>query len=393
MVFQGGPARAPEEAASKTVDRPRVAHVISTTTGTGGAERLLVKLLELGDACGWDQLVLNPFALELPSAFEHLAPSPRYRRRSCEGLTDLPSLRRWLQSELDAFAPDVTHVMLFHATLTVATLPRRSCGTRVLTHVYGEALRSQPQARLKMRLDRLAGRRFDRIVAISQSVQRFLAAECGHAPEKLTVIPPGWEGDPIPQDTGRRQPTIICVAGLRPEKGHQLLLAALPLVLKRVPDARLVLVGEGAMRPQLEANVKAARLDDHVDFAGAVPDIWSRLATADVFALTSVTEAFGMAIVEAMAAGLPVVAPDVGGIPELVVPGVCGQLFPPGDVEQLAEHLADLLTSPETRSRMSTAARRASEPLRMGKTLPLYFELFDELLELDRNRGTRSSRS
>ncbi len=365
--------------------RQRIAYVISTTSGRGGAERLLVKLLEAGDARGWDQLVLNPFAARPPAAFEHLARSPRYRRRSCQRLRELPSLLRWMASELEDFAPQITHVMLFHATLAVASL-RRPPGARLLTHVYGEGLRSEPQARIKMRLDCLAARRFDRIVAISGSVQRFLADECRHPRAKLRVIPPGWEGEPLPRDTTRRPPTVICVAGLRPEKRHELLLRALPLVLERVPDAQLVLVGEGEMRPQLERWVEGKGLDAHVQFAGTAPEIWPLLAKADVFALTSVSEAFGMAIVEAMAAGLPVVAPDVGGIPELVVPGVCGELFPPGDHLRLAEHLVNLLTSPETRAEVATAARRAAEPLRMEHTLPLYFDLYEELLEIDAGR-------
>ena len=366
--------------------QPRVAYVISTTTGNGGAERLLVNLVKAGDALGWDQLVLNPFAAEVPSAYENLADTPRYRRRSCERLTELPSLRRWMRTELEGFAPQITHVMLFHATVTFATLPRHTAGRRLLTHVYGEGLRSGGQVKVKMKVDCLAGRRFDRMVAISKAVERFLTDECGHPAEKLSVIPPGWEGEPLPADAGRRPPTIICVAGLRPEKGHDLLLAALPSVLKRVPDTRLVLVGEGEMRPHLEAQVTAEHLGAHVEFAGAVAEIWSHLARADVFALASVSEAFGMAIVEAMAAGLPVVAPDVGGIPELVVPGVCGELFPPGDHAALAEHLVQLLTSPETRREMAGAARRAAEPLRMENTLPLYFELYDELLRAGNGR-------
>lgn len=358
----------------------RIAYVVSTTSGSGGAERLLVKLVEAGDARGFDQLILNPFAREVPTAYEELARSPRYRRHSCDRPVELVRLRRWVREELEEFRPDITHVMLFHATLTVATLRRGSTGLRILTHVYGEALRTMRLSKVKTRLDCLAGKRFDHIVAISRAVHRFLARQCGYADDRVTIIPPGWEGEPAPTDAGPRPPTVICVAGLRREKGHDLLLAALPLLLKRVPDARLVLVGDGEMRPQLEAQVKAEGLQDHVVFAGAVPEIWSHLAQADVFALTSRTEAFGMAIVEAMGAGLPVVAPNVGGIPELVVPGVCGQLFPPGDYMRLAEQLAELLTSAETRAQMGAAAREAAEPFRMENTLPLYFQVYDELL-------------
>ncbi|MDQ4132699.1 MAG: glycosyltransferase family 4 protein [Actinomycetota bacterium] len=368
----------------------RIAYVISTTTGGGGAERLLVRLVEEGDARGWDQLILNPFARELPATFADLATSPRYRRRSCDRLAQLPGVRRWVGDELRAFTPDIVHVMLFHALVTVATLPRGDTGKRLLTHVYGEGLRAEGLAGIKGQLDRWAVKRCDGVVAISEAVRRFLVTQYGYPAGSVTCIPPGWEGDPLPTKAADRAPTVVCVAKLRPEKGHDVLLAAFPLVRRQVPDARLVLVGDGDIRPELEAQVEGRGLNGAVEFTGAVPDIWPYLADADVFALASVTEAFGMAIVEAMAAGLPVVAPALGGIPELVTPGVSGELFPPGDHEALARHVVELLTSPRTRSRMGAEARKVAEPLRMTHTIPRYFDLYDAMLSPGRERRTGS---
>lgn len=360
---------------------PRVAYVISTTTGGGGAERLLVRLVQEGDARGWEQLVLNPFARELPATFAGLATSSRYRRRRCDRFAQLPALRRWVRGELQAFQPDIVHVMLFHALLTVASLPRRTGGRRLLTHVYGEGLRSEPHGTVKAWLDRWAAARFDRVVAISEAVRRFLVTEYGYPAANITCIPPGWEGQPLPRAAGDRAPTVICVAKLRPEKGHDILLAAFQVVRREVPDARLVLVGDGDLRPELEAQVAARGLDGAVAFTGAVPEIWPYLAEADVFALASATEAFGMAIVEAMAAGLPVVVPAVGGVPELVEPGVSGELFSAQDSDGLARSLVRLLRDAELRRRMGATAREVAEPLRMDNTIPRYFELYDELLQ------------
>lgn len=363
--------------------------MISTTSGTGGAERLLLNLLEAGDDRGWEQLVLNPFAAEVPSAFAQLSDTTRYRRHPCDGPLGLVSLRRWIQRELCTFEPAITHAMLFHATVAVATLPRRCSGQRLLTHVYGEGLPAKGPANVHSRLDCIAGRRFDRLVAISQSVQDYLSRECGLAADKVAIIPPGWDGEPVPPVTEDRPPTIICVAGLRPEKGHAFLLTAFGHVLRQVPDAQLVLVGDGETRPHLEAQVEAEQLQGHVQFAGVVPEIWPHLARADLFALASASEAFGMAIVEAMAAGLPVVAPRVGGIPELVAPGVCGELYTPGDTVGFAEHMVTLLRSPETRARMAMEARDVAESLRMQNTLPLYFDIYDELLDAPGSRARR----
>ncbi len=358
--------------------RPRVAYVISTTTGGGGAERLLTKLVEEGAARGWDQLVLNPFARELPAAFAHLPPEV-YRLRSCRSVLGVPSVRGWMRAELDCFEPDVVHVMLFHALVLTATLPRRPGRSHLLTHVYGEGIESEPGAVVKVPLDRWAGARFDRIVAISESVRKFLVSRYGYSPAKVVTIPPGWTGDPLPPSGADRAPTVTCVAKLRPEKGHDLLLAAFALVRQKVPDARLVLVGDGDLRPGLEAEAGARGVGDCVEFTGAVASIWPYLAEADVFVLASQSEAFGMAIVEAMGAGLPVVAPAVGGIPELVVPGVTGELFPPGDHEALADRLVRLLTSPEDRAGMAAAARATADGFRMENTIPRYFDLYAEL--------------
>jgi glycosyltransferase involved in cell wall biosynthesis len=129
--------------------------------------------------------------------------------------------------------------------------------------------------------------------------------------------------------------------------------------------------------------VRDLGLDGSVEITGPVPEIWPYLAKSHVFALASTSEAFGIAIVEAMAAGLPVVASDVGGIPELVEEGVTGELFPAGDGEALASHLVRILADPQLRSRMSTAATAAAEGRRLSATLPRYLQACEELIRAD----------
>ena len=305
----------------------------------------------------------------------------RYAARSCDHLVELPSLRRWLQTSLRDFQPDLVHAHLFQATVAVATLPRRPGERRLVTHHHGSWLPPGPRGRVRRVLDEWANRRYDRVVAVSSAVSRYLIEEYRYPPTKVVTIPNGWEGEPLQRpEPGERPPTVVCVAGLRREKGHDLLVSAFASVREQVPDSRLVLVGDGDLRPALVEQVKAAGLADSVQFAGMVDEVWPYLAEADVFALASRSETFGMAIVEAMAAGLPVVAPATGGILELVVPGQSGELFAPGDVDALAAHIVRLLRSPELRLRMGKASQDFAESFRMETTVRRYFELYESLL-------------
>jgi glycosyltransferase involved in cell wall biosynthesis len=345
----------------------------------GGAERFLATLAVAGHERGWEQVVLNPFATEPSHELAGLCDPVPYEGRACTRVTQVPALHLWLRARLERFRPDIVHVMLFHALL--ATSVKRQPGARyLLTHVYGEGVLTAPGRPLVRVFDRAAARRFDHVVAISESVRRFLVDGYGLPAAAVTRIPLGWRGDPKARNRDPRPPTVVCVAALRPEKGHDLLLDAFARVRRTVPEARLVLVGEGATRPALEARAAANGDEGHVDFLGAAPDIWEHLARADVFAIASRSEAFGIAIAEAMAAGLPVVAPAVGAIAELVEPGVTGELFPAGDDAAMAEHLVRLLTTPDVREAMSVAALAAAQPLRVEHAVERYFGLYDDLL-------------
>ena len=357
----------------------RIAHVISTR-GVGGAERIVAALVSGGAARGFEQLVLNPFAGERSASFASLCEPGEYMARRCDRLSELPGLRRWLQAELDDFRPDIVHAVLFHARVAMATIPRRPGTGWLLTQAYDHTLRLTAHPRIRERLDRWSGRRFDYVVAISDSVHQFLLREYGYPAAKVVRISPGWEGVPLPPTSSNGDPTVVCVAKFRPEKGHAVLLAAFDLVRRQVPQARLRLVGDGELEAELKADVASRGLNGSVEFVGAVPQIWPVLASAHVFALPSLSEAFGIAAVEAMAAGVPVVASEVGGLPEIVTPGVTGELFPPGDHEALASHLIRLLRSPDLRERMGAAGREAAQAHSMERTVARYVALYDEML-------------
>jgi glycosyltransferase involved in cell wall biosynthesis len=354
----------------------RVAHVISASAVIGGAERVLISLVEEGQARGCEQLVLNPFASSAVDTPLRRAVSPvRYIGIPCRTLAGVPWLRRVLNQEVRDFRPDVLHAHLFQALVATASLPRRG-EVRVLSHQHGGLLQSQGR-RLEARIDRLAGRRFDRIVACSEDVRRFLENEYRYPPGRLLTIYNGWAGDPPDQSGLAARPTALCIANLRPEKGHAVLLRAWAEVVRQVPDAELVLVGGGPLESSLRAEVGWRALTDHVTFAGTLDSVWGALAQAHVFVLASHHEPFGIVAAEAMAAGVPVVASAVGGLSELVQNGVSGILVPPGDAVPLAAALVQLLTSPDTRARLGAAGRVRAAKFTVDQTVTDYFDLYE----------------
>jgi len=356
----------------------RLTYVTYARGGVGGAEALILALLAGGRSRGCQQTVLNIDGSAGSGAFAAACADVDYREFRGRWPHGALAARRWLRNQIRDAAPDVVHVSLFMPSIVLASIRGRPGPVRLLTHVYGDGVNSLSHPRLRRRLDGWACRRFHHIVAISESVSRFLIDQHGCRPDRVRRIMPGWAGEPQPWIAGGRPPTIVSVARLRPEKGHATLLAAFAIVLEHEPTALLVLVGDGPLRAQLEDFAREHGMAANVEFAGAVPDIWPYLAAADVFALASKIEAFGIAVVEAMAAGLPVVAPAVGGIPELVTPGVTGELFAPGDAEALAACLLAVLSS-DRRHEMASAALATAAHHTMDRTIEKYFELYEQL--------------
>jgi glycosyltransferase involved in cell wall biosynthesis len=153
--------------------------------------------------------------------------------------------------------------------------------------------------------------------------------------------------------------TIGVVANLRPEKGHLVFLDAARRLRDRYPDARFLIVGEGPIRRQIEDRVAELGLNASVQMMGAVTNIPSVLRTMDIIVLPSLSnEGFPNAVMEAMAAGLPVVATDTGGTRELVQDGFTGYLIPPGDWTALSDRIGILCESAEARQKMGEAGRQ-----------------------------------
>jgi glycosyltransferase involved in cell wall biosynthesis len=153
-------------------------------------------------------------------------------------------------------------------------------------------------------------------------------------------------------------PVIVNVGALVGHKGQKFLIDAMPLVLREVPDAHLIIFGEGDLRLPLERQVKTLSLSKRVLLPGFREDVLSLMKSADLFVMSSVTEGLGSAVLDAMAMGLAVVGTTAGGIPEAIVPDVTGELVPPADSKVLAAAMVKLLKSADRRRSYGDAGRQ-----------------------------------
>jgi glycosyltransferase involved in cell wall biosynthesis len=354
--------------------------MISTPSGFGGGEAVMVALLRGGAERDWEQAVLNPFARSGEEELARRCAEFGYEALPAPGRRPLalPATLRWTRRRLGELQPDLLQAYLVHAEVLAAALPRSLGGVRVLSHQHGNHFRASGRRPGEL-LDRFAGRRFDHVVACSEAVREFLLDAYRYPPERVTRIRNGWSGTPLQLRKDPR-PTIVCTANFRAQKGHPVLIEAFAAVARRMPDARLVLLGDGPELPAARRLIGELGLTERVELPGPQADVWPWLAKAHVFALASHYEPLGIAVLEAMAAGLPVVASGVDGIVELVRPGVTGELVPPGDPAPLARALTAVLEDPGAALRMGTAGRAAAEEARMDVCVDRYFELYGRLL-------------
>jgi 1,4-alpha-glucan branching enzyme len=195
------------------------------------------------------------------------------------------------------------------------------------------------------------------IVANSQAAANQLRLE--HVPpERIVVIPNGLDTSAFSARAPRRSlRTITVIANLRREKAHDVLVDAAPEILRRFPDARFEIVGAGPEMAALAERTRTLGVAPAFAFRGHCDDVAARLREADVFVLPSRSEAFPNAVLEAMAAGLPIVASGVGGIRELVDHERTGLLVPPDDRAGLAAAICRVIADPAWSARLGAAAR------------------------------------
>ncbi len=231
-------------------------------------------------------------------------------------------------------------------------------------------------------------RQIDCLIAASRAIEDLLVEE-GVARDRVVTVHEGIDPDRVLRAPTANihaefwlpahAPIVGNVAALVPHKGQRYLIDAAALVLRTVPDARFVILGEGELRAHLEHQIREHRLEKHVILAGFRPDVMSFHRSFDLFVLSSVTEGLGTSLLDAMAASKAIVATRTGGIPEVVVDGETGLLVPPRDATALAAAIVRLLSDHRLRRGMGdrglarvrsrfNAARMVEETLGVYRT-------------------------
>jgi glycosyltransferase involved in cell wall biosynthesis len=328
--------------------RIRVLELLATG-GNGGAQEHLYSLLTRIDRTRYDVSVVS------------LSPGSAVRKLDRAGIPvrviDEPDdaiAVGALAAHMTDVRPDILHNHMYRAELvgTRAAIALGEVGHRrpyVVSTVHSSRVRS---AEDREQLKRLTPH-MDRLIAVSRSIDAKIRDE-GRAVVPVDLIYNGVDLDrydhqepccTLRDDFGMEPGSQIVgvVARLEPEKGHPTVLEAWPAVLRDVPDAYLVIVGEGSRREALEQQALDLRIGHRVVFTGRRDDIPAVTAALDVAVLPSYREAQGLTILEAMALSRPVVASNVGGIPEMIEDGRTGLLVPPRDADALAAAIVRLL--------------------------------------------------
>lgn len=331
--------------------KERVLHICSDTN-IGGAGRYVLTLLAQPQITRRFEVAVACPEGELAAAFRR-AGIPVLLYPGADASFSWQGLRALFRL-IRSWRPQVVHTHGSLAGRVAAAL----AGARIIYTKHG--LASAEEQAIQVRspggmLRRAAVRLFaDRIVAVSEAVKRSLV-ESGADLAAVRVIPGGVDSEPY-EAVGPLVPRVVGAFGrLSREKGFDLLVEAMgPLQ----GEARLLLGGEGPQREALAAQVEANRLGEAVSLTGFVEHVPEFLGQIGIFVLPSRSEGLGLVLVEAMAAGRPVVATRVGGVPEVVSDGETGLLVPTENPAALSEAIRRLLADPDLARRMGEAGRR-----------------------------------
>jgi glycosyltransferase involved in cell wall biosynthesis len=379
--------------------RLRVLTLIDNPDVTGGGERMAVTIAMRLDPARFERILCATREVEGQSFAPELA----------EAGVRVLSLKRRSKSALWAWWPlvellrreriDVLHAHKFGSNVWGTVIGRAAGVPVLLAHEqsWASARFSTAGPRFRRFVDReVVGRGSHLFFAVSRADRRRMVDVERVNPRRICVLPNAIprgtrSGHDVRAELGipREAPVVATVCQLRPEKALDLLVEAAGLVRREFPEVRVLIAGDGGEEPRLREQIAAAGLQENVLLLGTRRDVPDVLAAADVAVCSSDFEGTPLSVMEYMAAGRPVVATRVGGLPELITHGVHGLLFERRDVEGLAGAVAELLRDPVRRRQMGEHARaRQLREFDLESSVRRLEELY-ELLYLHTERGRR----
>lgn len=347
----------------KPPPRARILHLI-TRLPIGGAERLLVDVVRRLDPMRYESAVCciqarGELAAELERAGVPVFCLDRMqsKRFDWRAVADLARLLRRERISL-------VHSHLYHANL-YGRLAAFVAGVPAVATVHNVYTRRKLHRRL---LNKLLSRITARVIAVSEDVRDDLVEYDGIDPGRIVTIHNGIDltriETPITRQEARARLgipddalAIGCVGRLEEQKGHRYLLDACAVLKEEFP-LKMILVGDGRLRKELEDHASALGVAPWTSFLGARHDVADILKALDIFAMPSLWEGLSVAMLEAMAAGLPIVISDVGGVSKALGNGEYGLKVPPGDAAALATAIRLLCQQPERRRALGLSARQ-----------------------------------
>jgi glycosyltransferase involved in cell wall biosynthesis len=378
----------------------KVLHV-QKVAGIGGSERHLLSLLPALAGAGLDVRMLIAATDEANRFAEALGARGIPLRVVPAGPHLNPALVTALAREIRAFRPDIVHTHLVHADIHGQLAMAAGRAVRVSSvHSTPAFYRRQPF----LIGARLAGHRAGAVIAISEHVRGFIEDLKLVPADRVHVVHYGIDASGWPLDESERlrardqlglNPAEVAVgiaARLIPGKGHLLLLEAVAAARTENPQLRLLVAGRGPLRAELER--EAERMAPSATaFVGFVEDVRAFMNACDVLAFPTqpaLGEGFGLAALEAMACGRPVVATEVASLPELVTDGETGFLVEPGSVDELATALARLAGDGELRERLGARGQeRARTTFSLERMVERTLAVYQEALVGVRPRRIR----
>lgn len=377
-------ARASEDAGA----RPRVLHLM-TSFEIGGTERQAVELLKHLNPERYDvrlAVIRNegPFYREIEPRFPDVPEFPLTSFYNANAIKQLVRLRRLMKRE----RIDILHTHDFYSGL-IGGAAARLAGVRVLAAQRHLKLSDRRVHQVGMRLIHWLAHR---ILVNSEAIRERILEHDHSLQEKIVIVRNGVEQATVSRAQAREvisrelgtsaDATLIGIAArLQPVKGHRFFLEAAASVLREQPNAHFVLVGDGPLRPVIEKHATHLGIADRVHLLGDRTDVTQLISAFDLLVLSSLHEGLPNAVMEAMAARVPVVATAVGGTKELISDGETGYLAAPGNPSALADRILFALRDPNSANVVAAASARITNTFGMDRMVESVGQLYDELMK------------